>query len=148
MAGWALLLLGVLYAAWGWRQVKKNRRHKHFDAYEDGTLYVYEHREGEVVYPQQRHIVTPWVMFVIFALAPNEPMIPLLSILGIGHNAWNVAAFVAVYVAATVITMLVMVLMGYYGLSFFTTRALEKYLPLLGGLALIISGISMVWASS
>src|SRR5215213_4781943 len=47
IAGWTLLLFGLLYGIWGLVRAKQNRLHKHFDMYDDGSVYVYEHKEGE-----------------------------------------------------------------------------------------------------
>src|SRR3954451_15152428 len=44
IAGWALVTFGLIYGVYGLIQVKKGRQHKHFDAYDDGSVYVYEHK--------------------------------------------------------------------------------------------------------
>ncbi len=145
LAGVALLLLGLCYMVWGFWQVKQNKAHKHFEATEDGNIYVFEHRHGNAIAPIQKHLVTPWVMFIIFALAPNEPMIPLLSVLGIGGNMWLVVGFITVYVVATIAVMLLMVLLGFYGLSFFKADWLEKYMQPISGLTLLLCGAIMLF---
>ena len=78
LAGWSLLGFGLLYSIWGLMRARQNKRHKHFDVYNDGSVYVFEHKHGEIVAPKERHAVTPWVMFIIFLLGPCEPMITLL----------------------------------------------------------------------
>ncbi len=145
LAGWALLLLGLCYMIWGFWQIKKDKTHKHFEASDDGNMYVFEHNHGEATGPKQKHLVTPWVMFIIFALAPNEPMIPLLSVLAIGGDIWSVVDFVAVYVVATIAAMLLMVLLGFYGLSFFKINWLEKYVQPISGLTLLLCGATMLF---
>ena len=76
IAGWVLLLFGLVYGIWGYISALQNKAHKHFDTFEDGSMYVYEHKHGEAVMPKERYKVTPWVMFIIFLLGPCEPMIP------------------------------------------------------------------------
>ncbi len=144
IAAWMLLLFGLAYTVWGIVQLNKNKIHKHFDEEEDGGLYVYEHKHGQPVYPQQKHAVTPWVMFVIFALAPNEPMIPLLSVLGFDRNITEMLLFIAAYTTATIAAMLLMVLLGFYGLSIFKTDKIEKYLPAIGGITILFCGLVML----
>jgi hypothetical protein len=144
MAGWALVLLGVAYMVWCFWQMKLNKAHKHFETSDKGELYVFEHKHGQAIAPQQKHQVTPWVMFVIFALAPNEPMIPLLSVLGIGSDVWAVVGFVTVYVFATIAAMLLMVLLGFYGLSLFTSYWVEKYMQPISGIVLCLCGLIML----
>ncbi len=144
IAGWALLLLGVAYTVWGFWEIKQNKAHKHFEASEDGNMYVFEHKHGQAIATQRKHLVTPWVMFVIFALAPNEPMIPLLSVLGIGNDIWAVVSFVAVYVVTTILAMLLMVLLGFYGLFLFKVDWLEKYVQPISGITLLLCGVMML----
>ncbi|MDQ3844187.1 MAG: sulfite exporter TauE/SafE family protein [Bacteroidota bacterium] len=145
IAGWALAGFGFIYCIWGLVRAGQNRRHKHFDTYEDGALYVYEHRHGEMVYPQERHAVTPWTMFLIFVLGPCEPMIPLLYFPAAKASWWGMLLLIIVYTLFTLLTMVLIVLIGYYGLSFLDTKKLERYMHALGGLTLFVCGMGMVF---
>src|SRR5215210_3023743 len=58
IAGWTLLGFGALYGVWGLIRANQNRKHRHFDMYDDGKMYVFEHRHGEPVAPKERHAVT------------------------------------------------------------------------------------------
>jgi sulfite exporter TauE/SafE len=146
IAGWILLLFGLVYGSWGWIRAYHNTRHRHFDTYEDGSLYVYEHRHGAAVRPTERHKVTPWVLFIIFILGPCEPMIPLLYFPAVQHNWWGMLLLIIIYTLFTLATMLVMVVLGYYGIAFFKkTDKLERYMHALGGLTLFICGAGMVF---
>ena len=127
IAGWILLLFGLLYGTWGIVRVFRNKSHKHFDTYEDG-IYVYEHKHGQVVQPAERHKVTPWVMFIIFLLGPCEPMIPLLYYPASMNSISGMVLLISVYTLVTLLTMCCMVFMGYYGLGFFKTPRLERYM--------------------
>ena len=69
-AAWCLLVFGLIYCIWGLIRARQNKTHKHFDVVDDGSVYVFEHRHGEVVPPKERHRVTPWVMFIIFFFRP------------------------------------------------------------------------------
>ena len=145
LASWCLLSFGLLYTIWGLIKAKQNRRHKHFDMYDDGSMYVYEHKHGELVQPNERHAVTPWVMFIIFVLGPCEPMIPLLSYPA-AKNSWlSITALIVVYTVVTLLTMLVMVWLGFYGVGFFTSAKWERYVHALGGIAILICGAGMVF---
>lgn len=145
LAAWALLLFGVLYTLWAIYQLGKQRQHKHFDVADNGQVYVFEHQHGIVVAPNNRYRVTPWVMFIIFLLGPCEPMIPLLFYPAAQHATLHMLLLVVVYTACTLVTMLTMVLLGYYGIAFLKTAFLEKYLHLLGGISLILCGVGMVF---
>jgi sulfite exporter TauE/SafE len=145
IAGWALLLFGLLYGLWGLIKAKNNPSHKHFDIYEEGTVFVYEHKHGEAVAPHERHVVTPWVLFIIFVLGPCEPMIPLLYFPAAKSSWAGMVLLIAVYTFFTLATMLLMVILGYYGLAFVKTEKLERHIHTLGGLTLFICGAGMVF---
>lgn len=144
-AAWALLVFGLIYTIWGIYQAKRNRLHKHFDIYEDGSMYVFEHQHNEAVSPKNHYPVTPWVMFFIFAMGPSEPMIPLLSYPAAKQSLFGVTSLIIVYVFFTVITMVVMVVLGLYGIAFFKVEKVERYVHALGGLTILICGVGMVF---
>lgn len=145
VAGWSLLIFGLVYGCWELMRAKQNRPHKHFDMYEDGSMFVYDHKHGEIVNPGQRHAVTPWVMFIIFVLGPCEPMIPLLYFPGIQHSWWQMSMLVVIYTICTLAAMLGMVILGYYGSSFLKVHTLERYVHALGGATIFICGAGMVF---
>jgi sulfite exporter TauE/SafE len=144
MAAWAMLGFGLIYGIWGLIRAGQDRRHKHFDVYEDGSVYVYEHSHGEVVRPRDRHKVTPWVLLIVFALGPCEPMIPLLFFPAAQHSWLGMGTLILVYTVFTLATMTLMVLSGYFGLRFLRTDSLERYIHALGGLTLFLCGVGMV----
>jgi sulfite exporter TauE/SafE len=145
IAGWALLLFGLTYCIWGLIRSTQNRRHKHFDINDDGSIYVYEHRHGEVVAPRERNAVTPWVMFLIFAFGPCEPMIPLLYFPA-AKNSWSgMLLLVAVYTIFTLLAMMLMVVLCFYGASLAKAARFERYIHALSGLSIFICGVGMVF---
>ncbi|PSR54570.1 hypothetical protein AHMF7605_14180 [Adhaeribacter arboris] len=145
LAGWGLLTFGIIYTLWGVRQAYLNRPHKHFDAYDDGSVYVYEHCSGEIVYPQDRKKVTPWVLFIIFILGPCEPLIPLLSYPAARNSTAGIIWLVSIFTLFTLITMVAMVLLGCYGVTFLSSAKLEKYIHALGGFAILFCGAGMLF---
>lgn len=145
IAGWVMLAFGFVYGTWGLYRAYKNNPHKHFDLQEDGAIYVYEHQHGAVVAPQDRHKVTPWVMFIIFILGPCEPMIPLLYFPA-AKNSWGgMVILITIYTAVTLFTMVTMVVLGYLGIAFVKTEKLERYMHALGGLTIFICGAGMLF---
>jgi len=145
IAGWFMLLFGLLYGTWGLWRAFTNKPHKHFDTYEDGSMYVYEHKHGQAIAATERHKVTPWVMFIIFLLGPCEPMIPLLYFPAAQHSWHSMLLLIIIYTLVTLLTMIGMVVLGYYGVAFLKTEKLEKYMHALGGLTLFICGAGMVF---
>lgn len=84
-------------------------------------------------------------MFIVFLLGPCEPMIPLLYFPAAQSNWWGMLLLIAVYTFFTLGTMLLMVILGYYGVSFLKTEKMERYVHALGGLSLFICGAGMVF---
>lgn len=145
IAGWVMLFFGLLYMIWGFYRLYKNKPHKHFDMDNDGSLYVYEHNHGAAVAPQERFRVTPWVMFIIFVLGPCEPMIPLLYFPAAQNSWYGMLLLIIIYTTCTLATMLMMVLLGFYGIAFASTQKLERYVHVLGGITIFICGVGMLW---
>ena len=145
IAGWAMISFGLLYGVWGLFRAWRNSPHKHFDIYEDGSVYVYEHRHGEAVRPQDRYAVTPWVLFIVFILGPCEPMIPLLYFPAAKSSWSGMLLLILVYTFFTLAAMVFMVMAGYYGLAFMKLEKLDRYMHALGGLTLFICGVGMVF---
>lgn len=145
LAGWVLLGFGAAYATWGLFRARQDRAHKHFDLHADGSMYVYEHKHGAAMTQQERHKVTPWVMFLIFLLGPCEPMIPLLYFPA-AKNSWTgMTLLVVVYTICTLATMILMVTAGFYGFSLLKTEKLERYMHAIGGLTVLLCGAGMVF---
>ena len=145
VAGWVMLGFGFFYSVWGMYKAYKNNLHKHFDLHEDGSIYVFEHRHGKAIAQQDKHKVTPWVMFIIFILGPCEPMIPLLYFPA-AKNSWaGMLLLIIIYTLATLLTMVAMVVLGYKGIAFIQTDKLDRYMHAMGGLAIFICGAGMLW---
>jgi hypothetical protein len=145
IASWVMLLFGLLYMIWGVYRLYKNKPHKHFDIGNDNNLYVYEHKHGRAVAPQERYRVTPWVMLLIFVLGPCEPMIPLLYFPAAQNSWWGMLLLIAAYTVCTLVTMLLLVLLGYYGFGVIATQKLERHVHILAGAAIVICGAGMLW---
>lgn len=145
LAGWALLVFGMLYAAWGLYRLFSNRAHKHFDMQENGDLYVFEHQHGASPTTTQKFKVTPWVMFIIFLLGPCEPMIPLLYFPALKNNGMLMVTLIVLYTIVTLFTMLLMVTIGYKGYRFFKLEKAEKYMHLVAGFTILLCGAGMLF---
>lgn len=144
VAGWLLLLFGLVYGIFGLWRAMQNKPHKHFDISDSDHIYVYEHKHGQAVLPAERHKVTPWVMFIIFLLGPCEPMIPLLYLPAAQHSWYGMMLLVIIYTLCTLVVMIGMVVLGYFGLTLIKADKLEKYIHAFGGLTLFICGAGML----
>lgn len=142
--GWLLLFFGLAYGIWGLIRAYQDKPHKHFDSYENGDIYVYEHRHRQTIQPPERYKVTPWALFLIFLLGPCEPMIPLLAYPA-ARNSWlGIVLLIAIYTVVTILTMILMVTFGYYGISFLNIKKAERFVHALGGATILICGVGML----
>ena len=144
VSGWALLLLGLAYTAYGFRQAYLNRPHKHFDVLQD-EVYVFEHRHGEMVMPDKRVKVTPLVLFAIFVMGPSEPLIPLLFFSGTHRSTTEVVVLILTFTLSTVLTMTALVMLGYFGYSLVKTDTLERYVHAVGGSVVTLCAVGMLF---
>jgi sulfite exporter TauE/SafE len=145
IAGWVLVCFGLGYCIWGMVKAYRGARHKHFELNNDGSMYVYEHTEAQLVSPADRHAVTPWVMFLIFVLGPCEPMIPLLYFPAAKSSWYAIIILVLVYTLFTLLTMVVMVLIGLFGFTLLRTGKMEKYVHAIGGATILVCGVGMIF---
>lgn len=144
VSSWALFLFGVIYLIYGVWQAYRNKPHKHFDVM-GNDVYVFQHKHGEVVMPQNRIKVTPLVLFAIFVMGPSEPLIPLLFFSGTQRALPEVITLITVFTISTVFTMLGMVLLGVYGYNLINTEKLERFVHAIGGAVVMLCGAGMLF---
>lgn len=152
-AGWLLLGFGVAYTVWGLRRAWRNRPHSHWHAHADGTIHQHEHRHrGGHAHPHVAGLggsragaggITPWVLFTIFVFGPCEALIPILIYPAARADWWTVVAVLAVFAAATLLTMCLAIFVGHLGLSRLAGGRLERYSHALAGVVLILCGVAI-----
>lgn len=146
LAAWALFIFGLTLLIFGLYRAYKDRTHKHFDIYESGEVYVYQHNHSQgPVMPTERKKVTPWVLFIIFLLGPCEPMIPLLTYPAIINSTYGIILITVVFLFFTLLMMVIMVVMGYYGINIIRTKFLEKYMSAIAGGTIAVCGAGMIF---
>ncbi len=145
LTGWLMVFFGLIYSLFGLFKVYKNQRHKHFDIYDDGSVFVYDHKHGEAVAPKNRYAVTPWVIFILFVLGPCEPMIPLLYVPAAQYSMSNMLLLIMIYTVITLLTMVFMVLLGYFGIGYFKIDKLERHVHVLAGFTIFMCGVGMLF---
>jgi len=147
LAGWLLLGFGLAYTAWGFWRALRNRSHSHWHGHANGTVHDHDHgHHGAHAHPhgvEKGRSVTPWVLFVIFVFGPCEALIPVLMVPAAEGAWWGVAVVTLVFGLATIATMTMMVLAGYYGLARLSVGPLERYSHALAGLALVACGLAV-----
>ena len=146
LAAWAFMSFGLVYLAWGLRQARKNAPHSHAHPHTDGYVHDHGHAHGGEhvhVHEDGATRLTPWVVFVIFALGPCEPMIPVIMYPAVQGNYLDLIAVTAVFGAVTMTSMLAVVLGASLGLKSIPLRSWDRYSHVLAGATLFLCGAAM-----
>jgi ABC-type nickel/cobalt efflux system permease component RcnA len=145
VAGWLLLGFGLAYMCWGLVRAIRNRPHTHIHVHENGTLHHHEHgHEGKHLHAHERAgSLTPWILFAIFVFGPCEPLIPILMYPAANLSWWGVVLVAAVFAVATLATMTVMVVGGYFGLAKLSFPRLERFSHAIAGAAIVLCGAAI-----
>ena len=147
LAAWLLIGFGLAYFVWGLRRAIRNRPHRHVHAHLSEEAHDHEHTHGaEHCHPHAgtgRANITPWVLFTIFVFGPCEPLIPLVMYPAARHSPAGVALVAAAFGLATILTMLAIIALSSWGLSFLRLGRLERYAHALAGGMIAVSGLAV-----
>jgi nickel/cobalt transporter (NicO) family protein len=147
IAGWILIIFGLLYTIWGLRRAYLNKPHTHSHPHTDGNVHehVHTHSEGHshVHEKSDSPNLTPWILFTIFIFGPCEPLIPILMYPAAKGHILNVVLVSIVFGAITIGTMLTVVLGSIVGLRLIPASHLERYTHTLAGVSILFCGIAI-----
>ena len=144
LSAWALILFGLLYAAWSLARRRRQQRHVHEH---DGVVHSHgaDGASGEHAHRSlQGAGLTGWSLFVIFVLGPCEPLIPVLMVPAFQIGLWAVVPVTLAFALTTLVTMIAVVALGRWGLDLGRFPGLETHGHLLSGLAISSSGLAML----
>ena len=147
LAAWALIAFGFMYFVWGVWQAIRNKPHRHLHAHKN--VPAHEHTHSHNADHVHAHVeeagksITPWVLFVIFVFGPCEPLIPFLMYPAAQGSLWGLAAVTTVFGVVTLTTMMTIVLVSAFGISFVPLSKLERYTHALAGATICICGMSI-----
>ena len=147
LAAWLLIGFGLAYFVWGLRRALRNRPHRHLHAHLSDGAHEHEHSHAaEHCHPHVgagKANITPWVLFTIFVFGPCEPLIPLVMYPAARHSPAGVALVAAAFGLATVLTMMAIIALSSWGLSFLRLGRLERYAHALAGAMIAVSGLAV-----
>lgn len=147
LAAWLLIGFGLTYFIWGLRRARKGKAHGHPHAHLAGQEH--EHAHAHVSEHCHPHVengkpnITPWILFTIFVFGPCEPLIPLVMYPAARHSTSGVALVAGAFGLTTVLTMLVIIALSSWGLSFVRLGRLERYSHALAGAMIFASGLAV-----
>ncbi|MDD8018384.1 MAG: sulfite exporter TauE/SafE family protein [Bacteroidota bacterium] len=144
VAGWLLIIFGMLYMVWGIRRALLNKPHSHTHLHHDGVMEVHSHdHHGRHEHEETKSAMRLWILFTIFVFGPCEPLIPVLMYPAARGTMWDVAMVCIVFSVITIGTMLGIVFSALYGLSFVPMKKMEQYSHALGGFAILMCGVAV-----
>lgn len=153
VAAWLMIGCGLAITTWGLVRAARSRPpHDHVHVHADGTVHAHAHRhdtdhlhlhvaDAEKTAPQATPVWSPWLLFLVFAFGPCEPLIPLLMYPAAKASWLTVAAVALAFAAATIATMSLAVVVLRSGISWMPTLGLQRYAHALAGAAILACGV-------
>lgn len=148
-AAWALIAVGVVYFAWGLHRALRRKGHTHFHFPRTGKMrelqHLSHHHPERLAEAEEQGTIrlTPWVLFIVFALGPCEPLIPILMYPAATASWGGVVLVAAVFSLCTLVVMMGAVWIDSKGLSLLPLGRLERYSHALAGAAIALSGMAI-----
>jgi len=130
---WALVVLGLAYAAWG---VLRPHRHRHLP---DGS-----HLPGVETPARKGKDVTVWALFLLFAFGPCEAMIPLVMLPSAQGSVSGIVLVLGLFGVATVATMTAVVWALHAGVGLIPRGRLTRAAHPLAGLVIALCGVGIL----
>ncbi|MCX5784624.1 MAG: sulfite exporter TauE/SafE family protein [Elusimicrobia bacterium] len=147
LAGWLLVIFGLLYFVWGLKKAYSGREHVHSHDH-GGFRHVHTHSHADEhahVHDTGKVNITPWILFTIFVFGPCEPLIPLIIYPAAKNSMSGVIAVTAVFSLCTISTMMVMVLAALRGIELLPVQKVERYSHALAGFAILMCGVAVTF---
>jgi nickel/cobalt transporter (NicO) family protein len=140
---------GLVYLVWAVYRIIRNKQHNHLHFHKDGTAHHHEHAHQSDhlhVHDEKNRInLTPWILFTIFVFGPCEPLIPIVMYPAAKQHYMDLIIVTTVFSLVTILTMLAIVTISYYGIKLVQMRFLEKYTHVLAGGTIFLCGIGMLF---
>ena len=147
LAAWLMIGFGVAYLIWGLRSAYRNRPHKHIHFHIPGVEHEHCHdHHSEHIHIHERTDkanITPWVLFIIFAFGPCEPLIPLVMYPASKNNMFGMFMVTAVFAAVTIGTMLTVVALGRKGVKLLDFSSMQRYSHAIAGATILMCGLAI-----
>jgi len=146
IAAWLLIGFGLAYFIWGLRQAYKNKPHTHHHIHVNEDSHTHEHSHQthhSHIHANEKANITPWVLFIIFAFGPCEPLIPLLMYPAAKSNLSGLLIVTAVFGLTTILTMMTLVLAARSGISFVKLNPMQRYSHSIAGATILLCGLAI-----
>jgi len=146
IAALLIIAFGLVYMAISIRNLIKNRKHTHTHFHIGGEAHVHEHdHHHDHAHIHEKEVIntTPWILFLIFIFGPCEPLIPLVMYPAAQNNIYGAVVVSVLFSVVTIGTMMSIVLAFKLGLSKINLKPLEKYVNLMAGTMILLTGLAI-----
>ncbi len=146
IAAWLLIAFGLIYMLISLRALYRRKKHAHPHHHHDGTAHEHEHDHfsgHSHVHISDRKNMTPWILFLVFVLGPCEPLIPLVMYPAASNNISGVILVSMLFSVVTIATMMTIVLAFRLGLSRINLKPVERYVNVIAGATIAVSGLAI-----
>ena len=145
LVGWMLIAFGILYTAYGLYKYMKRGAHVHLPAFLRPKSIRHKdlHLDVKELEEDNAGRLTPWILFLIFVFGPCEVLIPMLIYPAANQSGMGVFLVALVFGIATIGTMMLVVFLGYQGLSLVRFKGREHQLHLFAGVVILAAGAGM-----
>ncbi len=146
IAAWLLIAFGLVYMLISLRSLYRKKKHIHEHHHTDGTDHEHEHGHfsgHSHIHLENKKNLTPWILFLIFILGPCEPLIPIVMYPAAENNISGVVIVSLLFSAVTIATMMSVVLAFRLGLSRINLNPLERYVNVIAGATILVSGVAI-----
>jgi nickel/cobalt transporter (NicO) family protein len=140
---------GLVYLVWAMYRMIRDKRHQHLHYHGDGSAHIHEHAHHtdhlHVHDEKSRINLTPWILFTVFVFGPCEPLIPIVMYPAAKHNYTDLVIVTTAFSLVTILTMLTIVTLSFYGIRMLQMKFLEKYTHVLAGGTIFLCGMGMLF---
>ena len=147
IAAWLLIAFGLVYMVWGIRRAFRNKPHSHSHIHLETGQHIHSHSHNDEhlhIHEEKSSVsITPWVLFTIFVFGPCEPLIPILMYPAAKNSLSGMIIVTAVFGAATISTMLAIVLLAAKGVYITRLNKLERFTHAIAGGTILLCGLAI-----
>lgn len=147
IAGWSLLVFGLVYFVYGLRYAKRRRPHAHSHVHAGtgvhGHMHVHTREHAHVHIQKSKKALTPWVLFVIFVFGPCEALIPVLMYPAMKHSTSHVVIVTLIFALVTIATMMAVVMLSAFGIRKIDLKRQERWMHAFAGGVVFLSGFAI-----
>jgi ABC-type nickel/cobalt efflux system permease component RcnA len=146
IAAWLLIAFGLVYMLISLRSLYRKKKHIHEHHHTDGIDHEHEHGHfsgHSHIHLADKKNLTPWILFLIFIMGPCEPLIPIVMYPAAENNISGVVIVSLLFSVVTIATMMSVVLAFRLGLSHINLNPLERYVNVIAGATILVSGVAI-----